>query len=74
MRLVPQQGLQREAVGPRFTEEVVFFNDPRGREYLWIGGKDASHTEVPGSDTEAYDEGVASLAPLVLIATISSSG
>ena len=40
--------------------------DPRGIPYFWVGGNEVSHPNVPGSDTEAYDEGVASLTPLVL--------
>jgi 5'-nucleotidase len=48
-----------------YTEEVDFRVDPRGREYLWIGGAGAvRHDPVDGSDTEAYDAGVASITPL----------
>jgi 5'-nucleotidase len=54
-------------VGSRlYTEEVVFRDDPRGREYLWIGGAGVRHDHVPGSDTEAFDEGFASVTPLTL--------
>lgn len=49
-----------------YAQDVVFRHDPRGREYLWIGGVSAHHVPVPGSDTEAYDEGVASVTPLSL--------
>jgi 5'-nucleotidase len=49
-----------------YTDEVEFRKDPRGREYLWIGGAGASHRPVVGSDTEAYDEGVVGVTPLVL--------
>lgn len=49
-----------------YVDEVEFRKDPRGREYLWIGGPGASHRPVPGSDTEAYDEGVVGVTPLVL--------
>jgi 5'-nucleotidase len=50
-----------------YVEEVEFRSDPRGREYLWLGGAGAvRHDHVPGSDTEAYDAGVASITPLSL--------
>jgi 5'-nucleotidase len=54
-------------LGGRFyTDEVEFRRDPRGREYLWLGGPGVEHRPVAGSDTEAYDEGVIGLTPLVL--------
>ena len=49
-----------------YRDEVEFRRDPRGREYLWIGGPGASHHPVPGSDTEAFDEGAVGITPLVL--------
>lgn len=49
-----------------YRDEVEFRRDPRGREYLWIGGPGASHEAVAGSDTEAFDEGVVGITPLVL--------
>lgn len=49
-----------------YVDEVDFRKDPRGREYLWIGGPGASHRPVAGSDTEAYDQGVVGVTPLVL--------
>jgi len=54
-------------LGARLYEEgVEYRTDPRGREYLWISGAGVRHDHVPGSDTEAYDEGVASITPLTL--------
>jgi 5'-nucleotidase len=49
-----------------YRDEVDFRHDPRGREYLWIGGPGASHQAVAGSDTEAFDEGIVGITPLVL--------
>jgi 5'-nucleotidase len=49
-----------------YRDEVEFRRDPRGREYLWIGGPGASHRPIPGSDTEAFDEGAVGITPLVL--------
>jgi len=53
----------------RYTDEVEVREDPRGREYLWIGGPNAFHDPSPGSDTEAVDEGLISVTPLALDAT-----
>jgi len=49
-----------------YRDEVDFRRDPRGREYLWIGGPSVEHPGLPGSDTEAFDAGIASLTPLSL--------
>jgi 5'-nucleotidase len=50
-----------------YVDEVQFRFDPRGREYLWIGGPSAvEHRPVAGSDTEAFDAGVVGLTPLVM--------
>jgi 5'-nucleotidase len=54
-------------LGGRFyTDEVEFRTDPRGREYLWLGGPGVEHRPLSGSDTEAYDAGEIGLTPLVL--------
>lgn len=49
-----------------YGAEVVFRVDPRGGEYLWIGGSAATHHDSPGADTEAYDERVVGVTPLAL--------
>jgi 5'-nucleotidase len=54
-------------LGARIYEELVDFrSDPRGREYLWLGGPGVRHERDAGTDTDAYDEGVASITPLLL--------
>jgi 5'-nucleotidase len=59
--------LRRTRLGRRiYRDEVDFRHDPRGREYLWIGGPGADHHPLPGSDTEAFDEGVVGITPLIL--------
>ncbi len=59
--------LRATHLGTRIYEERVHFrNDPYGREYLWLGGPGVRHERDPGSDTEAHDESVASITPLVL--------
>ncbi len=57
-------------LGARAYEELVDFRkDPRGREYLWIGGPTVKHVHAAGTDTEAYDEGVVSVTPLLMDGT-----
>lgn len=59
--------VQKARLGARIYEEVIEFRkDPRGREYLWLGGPGVRHESDPGSDTDAYDAGFASLTPLIL--------
>ena len=59
--------VQATRLGARiYKDEVDFRKDPRGREYLWIGGPGAEHRAVAGSDTEAYDQGIVGITPLVL--------
>lgn len=49
-----------------YDDSVIFRDDPRGREYLWIGGADPRHEPAPDSDTDAYDAGEVSVTPLSL--------
>jgi|RhiMethySRZTD1v2_1073278.scaffolds.fasta_scaffold16712_5 5'-nucleotidase len=54
-------------LGLRLYEDLVEFRiDPRGREYLWIGGGGVRHEELSGSDTDAYDRGLVSVTALRL--------
>jgi 5'-nucleotidase len=54
-------------LGARIYEEIVDFRvDPRSREYLWLGGPGVRHERDPGTDTDAYDDGAASITPLLL--------
>jgi 5'-nucleotidase len=54
-------------LGARIYEELVDFRtDPRGREYLWLGGPGVRHERDAGTDTDAYDDGVVSITPLLL--------
>lgn len=60
------RGLRVTKLGHRhYGRCCVESTDPRGRSYVWIGGSSAKHEpHVPGSDTAATDDGVASLTPL----------
>jgi 5'-nucleotidase len=49
-----------------YTDAVDFRRDPRGNEYLWLGGPGAEHRPKHGSDTDAYDAGAVGVTPLVL--------
>lgn len=61
------RGARATRLGVRAYEDLVEVReDPRGRQYLWIGGPSVSHPSVPGSDTAAYDEGYVSLSALRL--------
>jgi 5'-nucleotidase len=58
-------------LGARLYEEIIDVRkDPRGREYMWLGGPGVRHERDPGSDTDAYDDGAASVTPLVLDLTL----
>jgi len=62
-------------LGTRIYEERVEFRlDPYQHEYLWLGGPGVHHEKNPGSDTDAYDEGVASITPLLLDLTATAEG
>jgi 5'-nucleotidase len=61
--------LQATRLGTReYSDSVEFRLDPRGREYLWLGGPGpgSGHQPVDGSDTAAFDAGVIGITPLVL--------
>jgi 5'-nucleotidase len=62
----PPRGVRATRLGLRtYHDEISVRVDPRGREYLWVGGPGpAPHERVEGSDTEAIDEGYASVTPL----------
>ena len=50
-----------------YAEEVIYRKDPRGKEYLWLGGTGVvRHNLIEGSDTEAFDAGHVSVTPLML--------
>lgn len=64
------RGIRATRLGRRiYAEEVTVREDPRGKEYFWIGGPGARHEPVEGSDTEAVDAGYVSVTPLLLDAT-----
>ncbi len=65
------KGVRTTRLGRRlYADEVVVRQDPRGREYFWIGGPaGARHEHVDGSDTAAVDAGYATVTPLMIDAS-----
>ena len=67
--------VRRTRLGARLYEEIIDVRkDPRGRDYMWLGGPGVRHERDPGSDTDAYDDGAASITPLVLDLTSADEG
>lgn len=61
------KGARNTRLGVRTYEDLVEVRqDPRGRQYLWLGGPSVEHPLVAGSDTEAFDAGFVSLSALRL--------
>ncbi len=62
-------------LGFRVYDELLDVRkDPRGREYMWLGGPGVRHDPDPGSDTHLFDEGFATLTPLLLDLTRIEDG
>ncbi len=63
--LGPIQGVRATRLGLRYySKEIDIRTDPRGGEYLWIGGRDVFMPDVPGSDCNAVREGWVSVTAL----------
>ncbi|MFN7133457.1 MAG: 5'/3'-nucleotidase SurE [Myxococcales bacterium] len=64
----PARGYAFTTLGKRsYGEAVIEKTDPRGRLYYWIGGSEASHEDIPGSDCNAvFDDSLVSVTPLNL--------
>ncbi len=65
------KGVRATRLGKRsYIDAIDVRVDPRGREYLWLGGAGAAPNDpVEGSDTEAVDAGYVSVTPLDVDAT-----
>lgn len=70
----PPIGIRACALGDRkYHDAVDVRHDPRGGEYLWIGGPNApTHGTKPGTDARLSDEGFITVTPLSLDATLNS--
>jgi 5'-nucleotidase len=63
----PSRGIRVCTLGTREYENLVEERrDPRGRQYLWIGGPSVATPSQPGSDTEAHAQGYVSVTSLRL--------
>ncbi|MBM4375017.1 MAG: 5'/3'-nucleotidase SurE [Deltaproteobacteria bacterium] len=61
----PKDALMATRLGARLYDDVVDYRlDPRGYEYLWIGGSEVHHDVTEGTDTAAWEAGYASVTPL----------
>lgn len=61
------KGVRATGVGVREYENLVEVRaDPRGRQYLWIGGPSVMREHVPGSDTESFEQGYVTVTRLAL--------
>ncbi|MFK5925251.1 MAG: 5'/3'-nucleotidase SurE [Desulfuromusa sp.] len=61
----PCNGAQLTHQGKRrYGDSVVSKQDPRGRQYYWIGGSEIGFDNIPGSDCNALQQGLISITPL----------
>ena len=61
----PWPGLRTTFTGQRrYSTEVHQRTDPRGGDYLWIGGARVAMSDLPGSDCNAIRDGYVSITPL----------
>jgi 5'-nucleotidase len=61
------RGVRACSLGVRDYENLVEIrNDPRGRQYLWIGGPSVVGATVEGTDTAAFEAGYVSVTTLRL--------
>jgi 5'-nucleotidase len=61
------KGVRVTKLGKRvYRDAVVKKQDPRGRDYYWIGGQPPIWCEGEGTDFEAVEEGMISVTPLQL--------
>ncbi len=63
--VIEPKGMVATRLGLRhYDDEMIIREDPRGGEYLWIGGAEVKHPPMDASDTLATDEGYVSVTPL----------
>jgi len=64
----PFRGVRATCLGSRsYNDDVEFRRDPRGKEYLWLGGPPGTrHAGSEHSDTSAYDRSEVGVTPLRL--------
>ena len=61
------RGVRVTDLGERFyNNELVIREDPRGGEYIWLGGAWPTMLDRPGTDCEAVGDGYVSITPVGL--------
>lgn len=64
------RGLRVTSLGDReYSDEIIRREDPRGREYFWIGGSMPVMKHIEGTDCAAVLDGFVSMTPLDLDVT-----
>ena len=66
--------IHRHMVRARAMEERMIKMSKSGEGYFWLGGPGVRHERSAGTDTDAYDDGAASVTPLVLDLTHEEDG
>ena len=70
----PIHGIRAASVGQRiYAKEVLVRTDPRGGDYLWIGGSAVHMPDISGSDCNAIRDGYVSVSPLTVDPTCVES-
>jgi 5'-nucleotidase len=70
----PLKGLEVTQLGQRFySKDMTVRHDPRGNEYLWIGGSNVHMPDIPGSDCNAIRAGMISVTPLACDVTCTDT-
>ena len=68
------RGIKTATVGQRiYDKEVTVRTDPRGGDYLWIGGAAVHMPDLAGSDCNAVRDGYVSVTPLSVDPTCRQS-
>jgi len=63
--IAPFRGFRMVRLGRRFySNDVITRTDPRGEDYLWIGGTRVTMETTPDTDCGVVQEGFASVTPL----------
>jgi len=63
--VAPLRGFRLTRLGNRFySNDVIHRTDPRGGEYLWIGGTRVTMESAPDADTGAVHAGYVSVTPV----------
>ena len=61
----PIRGIRAAKLGERsYSREIDVRHDPRGKEYLWIGGREVLMGNTPGSDCAAVNDRYVSVTPV----------